>query len=133
MKLGLRFALNLLAPTPIAATILLSTASLLEKGESTGALSWFPIYVLFGYLYAILPSLAHAWWLHRRYRAGLDPRSRRSVTLSTASGLCAGLIIGCMFGSLGGLLMFIALGAATGALNGLLHFLIRAKPATNPP
>ncbi len=130
MKLVLRFVLNLLSPAPIAATLLLTAAAILENGHFTESLRWLPIYVFFGYLYALLPSAAHAWWLHRRYRAGLDPRSGRAIALSTVSGFCAGLAVGLFLaamanGNPGGLLIFVPLGAATGALNGLLHRLVQ--------
>ena len=134
MKLKRRFLLNLLGPAPIAAALLIFTFAVLENGRFVEAVRWLPIYVLFGYLYAILPSAAHAWWLHRRYRAGLSPRSQRAVGLSAASGFCAGLAIALLFavpniGNIGSALLFIPLGAATGALNGLLQFLIRETPA----
>lgn len=134
MKLKRRFILNLLGPAPIAAALLVFTFASFENDRFVEAVRWLPFYVLFGYLYAILPSAAHAWWLHRRYRAGLNPRSRRAVGLSAASGLCAGLVITLFFavpnnGNVGSALLFIPLGAATGALNGLLQFLIRETPA----
>lgn len=127
MKLRRRFALNLLAPSPLAATLLICTFSILEKRPLTEALRWLPIFILFGYIYAILPSLAHAWWLHRNYHRGLDPRSCRAIGFSSASGFCAGFVIGLITGNAGAVLMFILLGATTGAINGLLQFLIREE------
>lgn len=128
MKLGRRFALNLLAPSPLAAT-LLAFFSYTER-PSWSSLGFALIVIPFAYGFAILPSLAHALWLHRRYATGLAPRSAHATGLSTLSGTAAGLAIGLYFfvvshGDPGGLLMFIPLGAATGTLNGLLQFLVR--------
>ncbi len=128
MKLRLRFVLNLLAPAPLAATLL--ALLMLAENPSWEALGFALYATLFAYVFAILPSLAHALWLQRRYATGLAPRSARAVGLSTLSGTAAGLAIGLFFvivshGDPGGLLMFVPLGAAVGALNGLLQFIIR--------
>lgn len=133
MKHAGRFILNILTPTPLAALLLVVFFAV---QKNTPPLSKLPAaflgLTLMGYIFAILPSLAHAWWLHRRYRAGLDPRSLRAAGISTVSGALAGLAIGLVFAfdhhdPSGPLRMFVPLGAAAGALNGLLHFLIPAR------
>lgn len=128
MKLKRRFALNLLAPAPLAALSL--TIVFFAKEPSWPALGFLAYATLFAYVFAILPSLVHALVLDACYRAGLAPRSLRAVLFSTFTGAIAGLAIGLFFaatsgGDPGGLLMFIPLGAATGTLNGLLQFLVR--------
>lgn len=128
MKLRRRFALNLLAPAPLAVLIL--TGVYLVKEPSWQLLGFAAYATLFAYVFAILPSLVHALVLDAGYKASLRPRSLRALLLSTFNGSVAGLAIGLFFtmlshGDPGGLLMFIPLGAATGALNGLLQFLIR--------
>ncbi len=128
MKLKRRFVLNLLAPAPLAATVL--TLFFLAENPSWESLAFVAYATLFAYVFAILPSLAHALWLQRLYSAGLSPRSVRAVGFSTLSGTLAGLAIGLFFAAMtkgdpGGLMMFIPLGTVTGVLNGFLHFLVR--------
>lgn len=128
MKLKRRFALNLLAPAPLAASLL--TLVFFLENPSWESLAFVIYATLFAYVFAILPSVAHALWMRSRYLAGLAPRSARAVAWSTMSGTLAGLAIGLFFvvvteGDPGGLMMFVPLGTATGAFNGLLHFLIR--------
>lgn len=149
MKYPARFVLNLLAPVPVAVLLYLSVAAIwtLVVGnadtefEGTGQqLRWLAVFLIFGYLFAGLPSLAHALFMERRYRRGLDPRSRQALRVSTLSGLCAGFVIGGLFalsaGHIGPLLTFVSLGAAAGALTALLHQLFPAKtqaPETGSP
>lgn len=121
-----RFALNLLAPAPIAATLIAIGACV--NTASLDPLALLPLMVLVGYLYAGLPSLAHALILQRHcYRRGDDPRRKRALTVSTLNGLLAGTAIYFFFVCIGGfaetlgMLLFPPLGAVTGALNALLH------------
>lgn len=134
MKHKIRFAINLLAPAPIASVLFfggITLVALIHGEASTNDLQWFVAVIIAAYLFAGAPSLAHAWWLHRRYKRGVQPRSAHALRLSTISGLAAGCAIGGVF-AIGGktpafFFIFAALGAATGALNGLLQFLIRER------
>jgi hypothetical protein len=131
MKTGRRFALNLLAPAPLAASIL--TLFFIAENPSWQSLAFVLYATPVAYVFALLPSLAHALWLQNRYRAGMVPRSARAVGYSSLTGTIAGLSIGLFFmltsggDAGGGLLMMIPLGTATGALNGMLQFLIREQ------
>lgn len=133
MKTGRRFALNLLAPAPLAAGIL--TLIFFAENPSWQSLAFVLYATPFAYVFALLPSVAHALWLHNRYRAGVPPRSARAIGFSSLTGTIAGLGIGLFFmlssgGIAGGLLLMIPLGTATGALNGALQFLIREQPVS---
>lgn len=123
-----RFALNLLAPAPVASALLAIVLAIME-GASEILLTTLLI-TLYAYIFAGLPSIAHACYLHARYTSGLPPHSKHAVWLSTASGTLAGFVLGVIGGaaSANWVLIFsaIALGAATGAINGLLQFLIHA-------
>lgn len=127
------FLLNLFVPPPIA-------ASLIGIGASVNTLSFapfalLPMMIAVAYLYAGLPSLAHALILQRCYRQGHAPNGKRALTVSTLNGLLAGTAIYLFFVCIGGiaetlaLLLFLPLGAATGALNALLHRIPYSYPA----
>ncbi|MEY4490179.1 MAG: hypothetical protein RIQ79_2687 [Verrucomicrobiota bacterium] len=124
-----RFALNLFAPVLIASVLLASGVALIEQNTTEFGLIY--ICIFYGYFFAGLPSLAHACFMHWRYRHGLDPRSRRAWGLMTLSGLCAGCLIGGFFAYAADprmLLIFAMLGAATGTINALLHRLVSNHP-----
>ena len=128
MRPRLRFAIDFLSPTPIAALLFTVGVAITERAPE--AVVAFPFVVLLGYVYAILPSLAHALWMRRCYRRGMEPRSLRAAGIMTLSGLLAGSAIGghIFFAGAGSFaLLFPPLGAATGALNALLHRLVGSK------
>lgn len=73
MRLKTRFAINLLAPAPIASVLLsagVTVVTLINGEASADDLQWLVVIITAAYLFAGAPSLAHAWWLHRRYKHG---------------------------------------------------------------
>ena len=127
-----RFCLNLFAPAPIAS--LLFAFGFCIAGETFEPLLGLPIFLLVAYLYAGIPSLAHACILHVAYRRGVDPKSAGALALSTLNGLLAGtaivLFIAIATGdnAVGALwCIMLAMGAVTGALNALLHRVPRRR------
>ena len=127
-----RFCLNLFAPGAIAS--LLFAFGFCIAGETFEPLLGLPIFLLVAYLYAGIPSLAHACILHVAYRRGVDPKSTGALALSTLNGLLAGtaivLFIAITTGdnAVGALwCIMLAMGAVTGAINALLHRVPRRR------
>jgi hypothetical protein len=122
MKPAARFALDPLAPIPVSS--LLFTLAIALNGEGLEALLLFPFVVLYACIFAGLPSVAHALWMRRQYRAGAAPGGARALKRGALSGLLSGGVVGAFFFSLGAfpaLVWFPLLGAATGLLSGLLQ------------
>lgn len=136
MNTRARFALDLLGP-PFIASVLF-TLGLAVAARTLESLAAFPAVLISGYAYAIVPGLAHALWMRSRYRAGLDPRSNRTVGIMILTGLGAGAAIAGLFLIVGAgfhpFLIFLPLGAATGVFNALLHRMVpRAPPTKTSP
>lgn len=133
MKRRHRIAVEVLGPPLVAATILeiIAVVGLRE----VGALKLIPLFLIFGYLLAGLPSLAFTLILEIAFAKGLDPRSGRAVLLSSVLGAASGVPIDMLMA--GKLTVrpnascFVALGIVTGCATGL--FIRRwSRPALPP-
>ncbi len=122
MRRGHRIAVEVLGPPLLAATFLAVIAMLGLR--EVGTLKLFPLFLVFGYLLAGLPSLAFAAIMELAFARGLDPCSPRSVLLSTALGAASGVPIDMLMAgkptARPNALFFVMLGLLTGFVMGLL-------------
>jgi hypothetical protein len=80
--------------------------------------------LFFAYFYAVLPSLACALWMERRYARGLSPASGRALVASGLCGAFSGTFIAGLFSLRSALERdtwgFVLILAAGGAIVGLI-------------
>lgn len=137
MKLtrGGRIALEILGPAPVGIFVLLvNTAGHALWRALHGDSRWMTpgvsfkdlgILILFAYVFAGGQSLAYAAIMEWRFVRGLDPRTWRSVVLSTGLGFLSGAVIVVGYGFnrpdwFTGLLYFGGTGTAVGFILGAL-------------
>lgn len=122
MRRGHRIAVEVLGPPLLAATFL-EVVVVLGLRE-LGMLGLFPFFLVFGYLFAGLPSLAFAAIMELAFAKGLDPCSGRSVLLSTVLGAASGVPIDMLMAgkpsARPNALFFVMLGLVTGFVMGVL-------------
>jgi hypothetical protein len=91
MKRAQRVILEVFGPPALAATIFEIVA--LVAVREVAALKLFPMFLIFGYLVAGLPSLAFAGILEFAFSKGLGPKSTSAVLLAAMLGMASGLPI----------------------------------------
>jgi hypothetical protein len=146
MKTKYRVALEILAPVPLAILVMSVffltiklTAGVTPSGGIKDVAGFLLIYLIYGYIFAGIPSLVTAGIMEWRFSRGLPPHSWRSVGLlallglASGSSLAAALLLmrgGATSQSWLGFVYFGALGLAVGCVLGpLIKILSRPKAA----
>ncbi len=130
MKSWKRFAMNLLLPAPVAATLIGAYGLAVSIGHGglravnlvQGAL----LVIVYAYFLAFVPSLLGALWMERLHRRGHSAPSARALVHSGLWGVLSGAAIAAYFlrplprdrAGLLALSVLVALGAATGLIVG---------------
>jgi hypothetical protein len=121
MKRWHRVVVEVLAPSTLGALVI-GLPTLISRHDFK-AFSDISLLLLFGYLYAGLPSIAYALVLEVAFACGLRPVSWTAVALSSFLGLAAGTVIVAGIGarnfSIEGILVMGGVGLIVGAAIGL--------------
>lgn len=119
MKRATRIVLHIVLPPFVGGVLMTAPAVFFD---SNNALEAAFVFVVYGYVFAGVPSLLYAWAMEIAFAKGVTPGSGNAIAASTALGASAGLVIVLGLSALGGswphgyaLLMFIAVGLAVGA------------------
>jgi hypothetical protein len=129
MKRLTRFLLHTFLPPALGAIFILISMWAIEGGRLR---HWFELpvmvglFLIYGYVFAILPSLAYAALMELGYHRGLTPGRRGAQVLSAVLGFLVGAIpmIGSLLGENGTLRQEKVLGLGVWAISGLLTGLI---------